>query len=381
MKITDIKCYLLSEQKSAASYGWRKNIEFGDGIAVGGTSYTALVRVETDEGLCGFTTIGAKGFIVADIVRRRFHRFLGRDPLMTEQLWQDLWELDRAERLQVDVFALVDIACWDIKSQKAGIPLYKLIGGNDERVRAYASTVTWHTMEEYERHIKECVDVGFTAFKLHGWGDLERDIELSRNLRRWVGDDAPLMFDASAGFSFEESVAFGRALEDLGYYWLEEPLREYNLDSNRRLCEHLDIAVLGAETVEGAHWSAASWISTGACDMIRTCTSRKAGITGALKVAHLAEAFGMKAQVLHEDGCIDLHLCAGIANNDFYEQIVFGSEQIRSLPDLGETRIVDGYLTAPDRPGIDPEPDWSEIERRAEYIISAREQNDIAPRR
>jgi len=377
MKITDIKCYLMPAAKEKPTFGWRKNIEFGDGIALGGKSFNAYLKVETDEGINGFVAIGQKSFIVADQVRRRFHRFLGKDPLMTEQLWQDLWELDRAERLQVDAFSMVDLACWDIKSQKANMPLYKMMGGNSDKVQAYASTVTWFTMDEYERHIKECMEEGFTAFKLHGWGDVKRDIELSANLRKWTGDDAVLLFDASAGFCYEEAVKFGRALEQYGYYWLEEPLREYNLDSNRRLCEELDIAILGAETVEGAHWSAASWISNGACDMIRTCTSRKAGITGALKVAHLAESFGMKAQVLHEDGCVDLHLCCGIANNDYYEKIVTDSAQIKGMRNNGEISIVDGWLTAPERPGIDIQPDWEEVARTASYVISAKTQECV----
>ena len=66
---------------------------------------------------------------------------------------------------------LLDVACWDLKSRAAGLPVYVLLGGNSNRVPAYASTVTWDTMDEYERHIKECIDEGFTAFKLHAWGD------------------------------------------------------------------------------------------------------------------------------------------------------------------------------------------------------------------
>ena len=59
-------------------------------------------------------------------------------------------------------------------------------------------------MGEYERHIKECVDEGFVAFKLHAWGDWKEDAKLCRNLRKWTGDDATLMFDGSAGWDLDD---------------------------------------------------------------------------------------------------------------------------------------------------------------------------------
>src|SRR2546425_370136 len=83
--------------------------------------------------------------------------------------------------------------------------------------------VTWNTMEEYERHIKECIDEGFSAFKLHAWGDAREDAKLCRNLRHWAGDEAPLMFDGSAGWDLVTALWFGRVLEDCGFYWYEEP--------------------------------------------------------------------------------------------------------------------------------------------------------------
>ena len=90
-----------------------------------------------------------------------------------------LCRLDRRGR---KLRGLIDLLAWDIKSRKAGLPLYQLIGGNNPKVPAYASTVTWDTMDEYEGHIKECMDEGFTAFKLHAWGDAKEDAKLSRNL-------------------------------------------------------------------------------------------------------------------------------------------------------------------------------------------------------
>ena len=129
-------------------------------------------------------------------------------------------------------------------------------------------------------YIKECAEEGFFAFKLHATGDARWDAELSLNLRKWVGDDADLMFDGSAGWDYVTSLWFGRVLEEATFLWYEEPMREFDLPSYAQLCADLDIPVLGAETPDGCHWNGATWIQMRALDMIRTSAGFKGGITG-----------------------------------------------------------------------------------------------------
>jgi L-alanine-DL-glutamate epimerase-like enolase superfamily enzyme len=369
VKITDIRCYVLPQVAPEPAFHWRKGLPGdGDGTPPGETTYSAIIRVDTDAGITGHAG-GGRGYRVADIVRRRLKsEFVGQDPTLTEHLWRRMWELDRLEEFAVHDLGLLDIACWDIKSQAADMPIYRLLGGNDPRVPAYASTVTWDTMEEYERHIKECADEGFFAFKLHASGDARWDAKLSRNLRRWVGDGADLMFDGSAGWDYVTSLWFGRVLEEAGFLWYEEPMREFDLPSYAELARSLDIPVLAAETCDGCHWNAATWIQQRALDMVRTSAGFKGGFTGAIKVAHLAESFGMRAQV-HGGGWANAQLCAAIPNNDYYEQLVIDTEQIEGLKDSGPLSIVDGYLTVPEEPGLGSQPDWDAIEKRAVLVI------------
>lgn len=369
MKITDIKCYVVPHTAGQPRFHWRKGLPGdGDGTPPGQTTYSALLKVETDEGYIGHASSG-RAYRLADIVRRRLKPlFVGQDPLMTEALWHDIWELDRLEEFAVHDLGLLDIACWDIKSQAAGLPLYQLLGGNAPRVPAYASTVTWDTMDEYERHIKECLDEGFFAFKLHASGDAKWDAELSRNLRKWTGDHADLMFDGSAGWDYVTSLWFGRVLEEVNFLWYEEPMREFDITSYSELCAALTIPVLAAETCDGCHWNASTWIQQRALDMMRVSVGFKGGFTGAMKVAHLAESFGMRAQV-HGGGWHNAHLCAAIPNNDYYEALVIDSEQIEGLKNMGPLSIIDGYLTVPDEPGAGPQPDWAKVERKAVLVV------------
>jgi len=364
MRITDIRCWLVEGQHPRWPFRWRKGLAgSGDGTSPDKKPLEAIVRVDTDDGIFGAMRVG-EGPAVMSLVERRLKKLVGLDPLMTEKLWWEVWEIDRIEEIPVRQLGILDCIAWDIKSKKAGLPVHQLLGGNDRRVKAYASTVTWDTMGEFERHIKHCIDVGFTAFKLHAWGDVKEDAKLCRNLRRWCGPDAELMFDGSAGWDYVNALWFGRVLEQEGFLWYEEPMREFELGSYKKLCDALDIPVLAAETPDGCHWNMATWIQLGALDMTRASWFFKGGLTGAMKVAQLADSFGMRAQV-HGMGLPNAQLCAAIRNNDYYEQLVMGTEQIDGLTDLGDLAIKGGILEVSDRPGMGEELDWAWIERAA----------------
>lgn len=368
MRITDIRCYVVAGEHPRHPFRWRKGVPgSGDGTAPGEAPRTAILRMDTDAGITGAIRLD-DGETVASLTRRRLKALVGEDPTLTERLWKLVWEVDRLEEINIRLLGAIDMLAWDIKSRAAGMPLWRMLGGNDASVPVYASTVTWDTMDEYERAIKLCRDEGFLAFKLHAWGDTKEDAALCRNLRRWVGPDADLMFDGSAGWDYVAALRFGRVLEECGFLWYEEPMREFDLPSYRKLCDALDIPVLAAETPDGCHWNAASWIATGALDMMRTSTHFKGGITGAMKVAHLAESFGMRAQV-HGMGYGNAQICAAIPNNDYYEQLVINPQQIRELARMNDLPVVGGTLTVPDTPGMGLDPDWDMLARTALAIV------------
>ncbi|MEX2374010.1 MAG: enolase C-terminal domain-like protein [Dehalococcoidia bacterium] len=329
-------------------------------IPLGSKPRDAIIRMETDEGFeGGYET--RRGDSVIDLIRRRYHEFIGENPLLTEKLWHQMWEIDRVEEIHMRSFCILDILCWDVKSQKAGLPIYQLLGGNDPVVPAYASTVTWPTMDEYEHHIKKARDLGFTAFKLHGWGGVKDDIKLSENLRKWVGPDAVLMFDGSGAWDYVDALEVGKAVQDLGFFWYEEPMREFHLGSYTKLCEKLDIPVLAAETSDGIHWNMATWIEARALDMTRVTTFNKGGFTGSMKIAQLSDSFGMRTQV-HGRGLPNAQLCAAIRNNDFYEQWIINDQWIDNLKNLGPIAVVDGKLTVSDEPGLGFTYDWEHLD-------------------
>lgn len=353
MKITDVKAYAVPVPVERP-YIWR------DGLPGSGTlRETTWLRIITDEGIEGWAAIG-RGAIVVDLVRRRIRDMLiGQDPVNREYLWERMWEVDRVEEFPIYMLGAVDIALWDILGKMTGLPVYKLLGGYRDRILAYASTVTYSSVEEYLDIAGQALAAGFKAIKLHAWGDARRDAVLCTRLREHVGDDIPLMYDGSAGFDLIDALYLGEALADAGYLWYEEPMREFSTAAYRMLREKLRLPLLSGETSDGVHFNIADFIVNGGADLVRTSSHYKGGFTGAMRVAHLAEAFYMRAEV-HGSGVANRHLCMAIRNNTFYETLVMDN------PMVSQDAVDDeGYVYAPTEPGVGYQIDLERIEREA----------------
>lgn len=353
MKIVGVHAYTV-RRENKVPFRWR------DGLNASDPEFEhTWLRLVTDAGVEGWSK-AVRGPIAFDLIARRLKPWLiGKDPLLRERLWHELWEIDRTEELPIYMMGLVDAALWDILGKVAGQPVYRLLGGYRDGIEAYASTVTYGTTEEFLDIADQCLARGFKAIKLHAWGDLRRDAELCRALREHVGPGITLMYDGSAGFDPYESLRLGRVLEECDYLWLEEPMREASIDSYRRLCDQLDIPVLAAETSDGCHYNAADFLVHGAADMVRTSSHYKGGLTGALRVAHLADSFNRSAEV-HGMGVENLHLCLAVRNNHYYETLVMGN------PVVVEAAVgPDAQVTVPDVPGLGHEVDLSILERTA----------------
>ncbi|MEV0408819.1 enolase C-terminal domain-like protein [Actinoallomurus sp. NPDC050550] len=340
MRITDVTLELV-DLPAQPPFRWRTGLPGSEGPVTGG-----ILRIHTDTGMTGEAHT-RRGLIVADLIERRIRQdLLGHDPLWRELLWQRMWELDRIEEFPIYALGLVDIALWDLAGKAAGLPVHRLLGTYRDAIPAYASTVTFSCVEEYLDIADQCLEAGYTAIKLHAWGDPRADAELCHKLRAHVGDAVPLMYDGSAGFDLMDAVYVGRALSEAGYTWYEEPMREFNVTAYRWLAERVTIPLLLAETSDGAHLNVADFIKADAAGCVRTSAQYKGGITGAMRIAHLADSFQLRAEV-HGPGIVNAHLCMAIPNTTYYESLVYANPVIRE-PAVGP----DGMLRAPTAPGI-----------------------------
>lgn len=341
MRITAVEVHPVQVPAVTPAFRWRTGLP---GSAPAHTG--AYLRVCTDADVEGVGWCD-RGVILADLVDRRIRaELMGADPLRRELLWQRMWELDRIEEFPIYVQSVVDVVLWDIAAKAAGMPVHRLAGGFRDELPAYASTTTFASIEEYLDVADQCLELGYPAIKLHAWGDPKADARLITALRAHVGDEVPLMYDGSAGFDLPDAMYVGRACAAAGYLWYEEPMREFNIGQYARLAERVEVPLLVAETSDGAHYNMADWIASGCATYVRTESTFKAGLTGGLRVAHLAEAFGLRAEV-HGGGLVNASLALAIANTTYYESLV------RTNPVQREALVdADGFVRAPDGPGF-----------------------------
>jgi L-alanine-DL-glutamate epimerase-like enolase superfamily enzyme len=224
--------------------------------------------------------------------------------------------------------------------------------------------------EAYAEFAVACVRRGYRAIKLHTWmppygPDLSRDIAACRAVREAVGPDVELMLDPFHDYSREESLRLGRALEELGFHWMEEPMDEHSVSSYVWLCEQLDLPICGPESLGGSHLTRAEWIQRGAADILRTGLEH-GGITSIIKTAHLCEAFGMRLE-LHGGGAGTLQALGAMAiPGELYEHGLLhplldydGERPWLRTPD--DTVDSEGDVRIPTGPGLGQDLDWDYI--------------------
>jgi L-alanine-DL-glutamate epimerase-like enolase superfamily enzyme len=353
MKITNVDVVLVDVPAVNPPFVWRKNIPGSDGPSVGG-----WLVIETDEGVTGFAPV-SRGVIFKDYVDRRFRsELIGQDPLMREHLWERAWELDRIERFAPNMTHVVDVALWDIAGKVANLPVYKLLGGYRESILAYASTVTYSSIPEFLEIATQCIEAGYKAIKLHAFGDAKKDAQLGLDLRGHVGPDIELMYDGSAGFDLSDAMYLGHALDEAGFLWYEEPMREFSVTAYKWLGERVRIPLLLGEVTEGAHMSAGDFVATGVASALRVSTFLRGGFTGAMRIAHLADAYHLRAEV-HGMGLEQNHLCMAIKNNTYYESLV-KDNPFKELHG-GLPKVVKGMVHATNAPGVGYELQWAEF--------------------
>ena len=292
---------------------------------------------------------------------------IGENPLDREYLFQKLMRADRySGHVPITAHGPIDVALWDITAKKAGLPLWRLLGGYRDRVPAYATSPSYDTIDEYVQGALRACERGFRAFKLHTPGTVEGDIESCRAVREAMGPDFVLMSDPVAPFDHMEAMTVGRDLEKLGFLWYEEPIHDYDMYGYKQLADALDIAVAACEWNAGMYFTAAQFIQARAADIIRSDPSWKGGFTGFLKTAHLCEAYGMNCEV--HAGCTplmdvaNLHAACAIKNCRYLELSI--EEDSFGLM-AGVSPDEDGLVTAPTDLGLGVELDWDTLRSSA----------------
>ncbi len=368
MKITDVTLTLFAwDDIPPTIYGTHTG-------RFSGQSALGLLSLVTDQGLTGHAFLGSAMNAATNdgqaLISQLKPILLGRNPLDRERLNQDIWKRQRAAGVRN--IGAVDVALWDLAGKSVGQPIHRLLGTHRESIPAYASSAVLPSPSAYAEEARHFREVGWAAYKIHPPLPWQEDIRVCKAVRQAVGDDYTLMLDSTWSYDFPEAMRVGRAIEELGFHWYEDPLSDQDIYNYVKLKQKLDIPVMATEYPITGFDSYAPWIMLKATDYLRGDVAVKGGITTLVKAAHLAEAFRMNLEIHHGGNSLNnvanLHVAMAIRNTTYFEVLLPDAAQKYGLVE-DITVGPDGRVRAPAAPGLGFEIDFGLIERKRIAVL------------
>jgi L-alanine-DL-glutamate epimerase-like enolase superfamily enzyme len=322
-----------------------------------------IVQVKTDEGISG---IGSGDMMLG--FSGHEYLFVGQDPLEIERHWQVLDNID----FHYGRCWPLDIALWDLMGKVKCIPVAKLLGARELKILAYASTGEMISPEERAERAQIIVERGFKALKIRFHRkDPWDDVRVVESVRQVVGDELEIMVDANQGWKMpwdtespwdiEQACQVARALEELGVFWLEEPLPHYDFKGMAKLREKVGIRLAGGEMNRRWH-DYREMNRLGCLDVYQPDVVLAGGITMVKKIAERVQTAGAWFSPHTWTNGIGLsanmHLACAISQCPYLEFPFDPPAWTTARRDYmlrSEDRLMiddEGYLHVPEKPGL-----------------------------
>ncbi|WP_075215844.1 mandelate racemase/muconate lactonizing enzyme family protein [Mongoliimonas terrestris] len=333
-----------------------------------------VVRVATDEGHEGV----ASGDLMLGFAGHE-HLFVGEDPLRIERHYRVLSHLD----FHYGRSWPLDLALWDLAGKITGQPVWKLLGGLNDKVRAYASSGTLRDPGGMAETAERFLGEGYPAMKIRFQrGRWQDDIKALEAVRARVGDRLTLMVDCNQGWrmpwdtvapwTFKDALQVGRELERLSVYWMEEPLHRADREGMRRLREAVDVRIAGGEMTRELS-AFRDLVRDGCLDVLQPDAALVGGITGLRRVALMAQehnvAFTPHTWTNGMGVAANAHLTAALSDAPFLEFPYDPPEWSLARRDymMAEPLLADGegWIRLGDTPGLGIAPDEERLRATA----------------
>ena len=340
----------------------------GTSLPYGGRCDLGIFTIRTTGGHEGHSFLGAFNRDVNEdaglLLKNLKPLVVGEHALQIEKFWRKMWRRKRG--VSIRAIGAVDVALWDLAGQITEQPIYRLLGGYRESVPAYASSAYLPTAQDYAEEAVTFRDRGWKAYKIHPHTEPNEDIEICRVVRDAVGPEMVLMLDAAWSYNYETAVRVGRAIEDLNFYWYEDPLEGEDIYGYSKLRQKLEIPIISTEYAPGGFYGMQQWILQGATDMLRGDVAVVGGITPLMKIANLADAFRMNCEIHHGGNSLNnvanLHATLAIGNCEYFEVLL--PDEVQKFGLLDDI-VVDknGLVHAPKEPGLGYAIDWDLVKQ------------------
>ena len=319
-----------------------------------------FLRIDTDAGISGFgcsafdeEVTGENERTVGTALREiAVPLLIGEDPLSYASI---LERLHHQIPDQPTAMASVDMALLDIVGKKAGLPLYKLLGGARHAIKS-SITIGIQPVDAVVAKAVMWTDRGYRALKIKCGISVEEDIEKLHKVRERVGREVEIYVDANQGYDIQSALRFIRAVDSLGIEFIEQPCDKRKPDAFSVLRERsggtvplmADEAILGPEDV-------LRLIKAGGADLYNIKLAKTGGIWRARQLDAVAAAAGSATMV----GCMDeaglgiaaaLHMALSSTNVRYAD--LDGHVEFIDDPSYDAVRIKDGFVYPNESPGL-----------------------------
>jgi len=333
-----------------------------------------LVKIETDNGLVGIGESGAWGFLEASASAiKKFSDYLvGKDPLLIEHHWQYMYRFSHFRGSAImGALSSIDIALWDIMGKHFQVPVYQLLGGKvRDKARVYYH-VFGDTKEKLISGIIQAKKDGFTAvghltpfldenrneryFKTHA-DKINDAIETVKNYREAVGNEVDLCIEIHRRLTPTEAVQLGRGIEKFNPFFFEDPITPDNFDEMAYVADKINIPIATGERFTSL-WEFQMSLSRNSVQYVRPDVCLVGGISGAKKIASLAEANHVGVVPHNPLSPVSTAACLQIAAsipNFSLQEYPIGEHAPPKSKMISDAPIHDGkgYLLLPTKPGI-----------------------------
>jgi L-alanine-DL-glutamate epimerase-like enolase superfamily enzyme len=317
-------------------------------------THNALVEVQAD-GLVGqgaaLTLHRGQAEAVVAVIADLAGTLIGRDAGAVRQHWQDMRRrLSLVGTAGIGALALsaIDTALWDLLGKRAAMPLFRMLGADRRPFPVYVQG-GWLSMspDEIVAEANAFYDMGFRYYKMRaGSSDWWQDVARVTHVREAVGDRMQLLVDVNQGWAPPDAERAARALDDLGLYWLEEPVQATDLRGTAAIAEAIATPLAAGESLPGAR-AFSELVALGAADVAMPDLGHCGGVTGLLQVASALEATGTPISP-HLFTEASAHILCASSTALILEYMPGWWDGLFEEP----LEFEDGALAPPDRPGI-----------------------------
>ena len=265
-------------------------------------SRSVIVSVETDEGLVGYGE-GAPAILItgeslsgtSDVIREMERDLIGVDPTDLEKVY---WTMDHAAAHSGCAKNAIDMACFDLLGKKAGMPVYKLLGGYRNYIET-DMTVGIDTPEVMAAKARQYVTDGFDTIKTKVGTSFAEDIARVKAIREAVGDDVKIRVDANQAWTAKEAVRLIKRLNEYNLELVEQPVAYHDIAGLEYVTKHSDVPIMSDESCFNSK-DALRLVERRAIDYLNIKLMKCGGIREALKINAICEAAGIEVML----GCM-----------------------------------------------------------------------------